>query len=455
MATTHDMGANFVAVRRQVEQRLPTGTVRLGVEILLLAGIDYPQLTPAQKQHLGVILHQRLADLEQLIARIAWAHERQGLRVIREEFTAWVQADHLAELPLAPDWDRPRLEAPRGQSLPPAPPSPIAPRRERGHGRWRRVVMIASLSLFGVLMLGGVIGTWFQELQQHWRPTAPPSQQSPCSGLNVRTLECFIQTLQDLAAACQQQPSDFVLALHRALRPYTITVPDLAQQQRALYADGILQEAVLEQYYRRSKIKPYIFLKDQHVTAALRDLLREEAEASDLATILTVRNALQHLGRLLAALHTQLVEVEGNKLPQDEPFAKVIRYVQALPCAMCAQIEPTFPFLTKADEEVVGVFHALFLHAESPVRQALPAPTYAQLYGPESSLRSVLLALVAYAPQIHSAIEAARERAEKATQNHEHVIRGQRTLAYQGLRDFFDRLGAIPVMPSVSLTGSQ
>lgn len=453
VATQHATGANFVAIRRQVEQHLPTGTVRLGVEILLLAGVDYPQLTAAQQQRLAAILRQRLVDLEQLIAHIAWAHERQGLRVIREELAAWVEADHLAELPLAQVWDRPQVAAPPVPSPPPAPPEALALARGRvpRGWPWRRVIMMIA-SLLVVLMLGGVLGDRIPEFLRQFLSTDPPSSQLPCSS-GQKTLECFVHALKTLADACEQKSyADFVSAVHRAILPPKTVVVSLAQKQQELYDNLTVWDAVAEQYARTGEIKPYTFLKDRGLmTTALRDLLSEQS--SDLQAILAVRRHLAQLGIHFARLQTQLAKAAGDTLPEDEPFAQVIRHVQSLPCAACQQIEPVFPFLAQADQEVVGVFHALFLHEATPLRAALPAPTYAQLYTPERSVRSVLLALAAYTEPIRHAVEVERERAENATPDDK--IRGYRTRVYKGLRNFLVALGAILTVPPVSLTGSQ
>ena len=94
------------------------------------------------------------------------------------------------------------------------------------------------------------------------------------------------------------------------------------------------------------------------------------------------------------------------------------------------------------------MFHDLFLKEGLPLRDALPAQTYAKLYGPERSLRSTLHVLITYSPQIRKDIQAEKEWAEDSSQDND--TRGQRTQAYKSLMRFFDRLGTTQTLPPVS-----
>jgi hypothetical protein len=234
--------------------------------------------------------------------------------------------------------------------------------------------------------------------------------------------------------------------VHRATLPHKTAIAGVDQKRQELCQDLRIWEIVVEQYHRSATIKPYEFIHDPSIIAALQDLFSDAPP--DIEAILTVRRHLAELGTAFADLHTTLVKWGTDKLPPDGRFAKVIRYVRSLQCAACTHVEPIFPFLAPSDEEVVRVFHDLFLKEEVPLRDALPAQTYAKLYGPERSLRSALHVLITYSPQIRKDIQAEKEWAEDSSQDND--TRGQRTQAYKSLMRFFDRLGTTQTLPLVS-----
>jgi hypothetical protein len=239
--------------------------------------------------------------------------------------------------------------------------------------------------------------------------------------------------------------------VHYAALPHKTLMADVDQKRRELCQDLRVWEVVVEQYYRSAKIRPYAFINDPPIIAALQDLLSDASP--DIEAILAVRRHIAEFGTVFADLHTTLVKWGIDKLPQDGRFAEVIRYVRSLQCAACTHIEPIFPFLAPSDGEVVGVFHDLFLKEETPLRDALPAQTYAKLYGPERSLGSVLNALATYAPQIRREVQAEKDQAEDASQDND--TRGQRTQAYKSLMHFFDRLGTTQTLPPASRPRNQ
>ena len=359
-----------MAARRLVKQCLDTGTVREGVETLLLVGIDYPQLTAAQQQRLAAILRKRLADLDRLIQHIDWTQECQGLRVTRQEFADWVQADQLAEFPLAQVCDRPLTEDHLVEDSPVESPSPEQPgtaadSKERSQRWWQRPFLWASLLVVG--LLGGMITVQGPAFLRQFLPAERLSQPLPCS---APMLASFTQALQALAITCQQPYEGVVSAVYRAAFPAKTFPADLNQQRQELCQDLRIWEIVVEQYYRSAKIKPYAFINNPSIIATLRDLFSDVPP--DIEAILTVRRHLAELGTAFADLHTTLVKWGIDKLPPDGRFAEVIRYVRSLQCAACTHVEPIFPFLAPSDEEVVRVFHDLFLKEGVPLRDALP-----------------------------------------------------------------------------------
>ena len=416
VAAQHNMGTNFVATSRQVVQRLPTGSVRQGTEILLLAGINYPKLTEAQLQQLSSVLKIRLDDLERLIENIAWARECQSLKVIRQEFADWVREDQLADLPLVRRCDKPLLAKPRIKPQPlPAQPRPISDGKEGGRRFWRRCFKMSSL--IGTVLLAGVIAVSVPKVFQRLFPQQQENWQSPCSDL--ATLACFSQSLQALAVACHQPYEKFLTALYRAMVPHGTSDTDVDHMRQKLFnmRDSSIWDLVVHQYYRHGKIQqPYKLIDDNaRVVSTLQDILSNTSQ--NIEDILVVRRRIAAFGNIFATFHTDLVRWGTDKLPDDGPFAKLIRDVASRQCAACGNVEPIFPFLVKADQEIVNLFYDIFLLEGVPLREALPAENYAQLYSSERSLQVVLAAIAASNEQIRSAIHAEKNRAKQASSN--------------------------------------
>ena len=85
---------DFIAVKREVEQRLPNGAIREGTETLLLTGINVPKLAQHQLFEIQQILAKRLSDLEQLVTRhINWEEVGNNTIIIRNELTEWWKLD--------------------------------------------------------------------------------------------------------------------------------------------------------------------------------------------------------------------------------------------------------------------------------------------------------------------------------------------------------------------------
>ena len=85
---------DFIAVKREVGQRLPNGAIREGTETLLLTGIYVPKLAQHQLFEIQQVLAKRLSDLEQLVTRhINWEEVGNNTIIIRNELTEWWNLD--------------------------------------------------------------------------------------------------------------------------------------------------------------------------------------------------------------------------------------------------------------------------------------------------------------------------------------------------------------------------
>ena len=86
-------GANFLAVQRRVVQRQ---SQRLGLEILILMGIDVTRLKEDQRQIVIDCLAQRLRDLEKILLDQSWPSD---IMVVSHPVLAeWVH-EHFSTLP--------------------------------------------------------------------------------------------------------------------------------------------------------------------------------------------------------------------------------------------------------------------------------------------------------------------------------------------------------------------
>ena len=84
-------GSNdFIAVKKQVEQRLPNGAIREGTETLLLTNVNVPKLVQQQINEIHQVLARRLPDLEQLVTtQINWEEAGNKTIIIRNELADW------------------------------------------------------------------------------------------------------------------------------------------------------------------------------------------------------------------------------------------------------------------------------------------------------------------------------------------------------------------------------
>jgi hypothetical protein len=441
-ATQHTAGQNFVAARHRVEQRLTTGVVRPAVEILVLAGVEYAQLTDAQKQRLGAVLARRLSDLAQLIDRIAWEQERQGMMVTRQELADWVHADRLEDLPLAREHTRPLLAHPHNCSQA---PMQLSGRFQRAQDTVSRVLRpsakIAALlgSVVLVALLIGMMAAWGPKaVERIWVPSPHRPQLTPSNP----EFELFARALNDLAAACGQPSETFVAAMYHARYPLATSALSADQMRNELFQNLRVWE-VVEQHRRTGEVNPYMFFDDKDTTKALREYVGNGL--SKVEIILPLRRHLAMLGKAFVDFRAKIGEAGVDKLPDDAPFAKFIGYVASLQCTTCGHIEPVSPFFEKPDTEVLSVFRTLLVQERTLLREVLPEQEYRRLYGGEVSLRSVLDVLSTYQKQVSARIAAERDWAEE--QSRDNAILVQRTKAYRSLESFLRVLGAKEDLP--------
>jgi hypothetical protein len=90
---------DFIAAKRQVEQRLPNGAIREGTETLLLTGINVTKLAQQQSHEIHQVLARRLADLEQLVTtHINWEETGNKTIIIRKELADWWSQDLITSM---------------------------------------------------------------------------------------------------------------------------------------------------------------------------------------------------------------------------------------------------------------------------------------------------------------------------------------------------------------------
>jgi hypothetical protein len=96
-------GGNFIAMSEDVTQEFSNGTVRSGVEWLILVGVEVHKLSVAQRTACQQRLTRRRADVTRLVKdQINWSLEGHGLLIEREELNFWAQLDELNTLPTSP-----------------------------------------------------------------------------------------------------------------------------------------------------------------------------------------------------------------------------------------------------------------------------------------------------------------------------------------------------------------
>jgi len=93
-------GANYLGASRQATQALENGTVRVGSELLVLAGLDVARLTLAQALAAQRWLHARLEGL----GDVEPAKSGRRLVIERPMLNQWLDDPQLAQLPTT-DWE--------------------------------------------------------------------------------------------------------------------------------------------------------------------------------------------------------------------------------------------------------------------------------------------------------------------------------------------------------------
>lgn len=107
------IGQNFMAMGRSVPQYNNNGVVRLGREIIVIAGIDTQRLSEQSEADLRSLLQKHLYSLEDLVlAGIDWTELGQaGVIIRRQEMEAWLDEYQALSLVFTP-WQRgPRSRA--------------------------------------------------------------------------------------------------------------------------------------------------------------------------------------------------------------------------------------------------------------------------------------------------------------------------------------------------------
>ena len=104
------VGENFIAVGRSVSQRSGVGTVRVGREVVILAGIDVPRASGQALSQILTLLQECTGKLEQLVlSEIDWTCMAQpGVIVRRQEMQEWFNDLRSISPPVAEWRDGPR-----------------------------------------------------------------------------------------------------------------------------------------------------------------------------------------------------------------------------------------------------------------------------------------------------------------------------------------------------------
>jgi tetratricopeptide (TPR) repeat protein len=451
VARRHAIGHNFMAVQHQVKQRTSIGErERSGDEVLLLVGVNIAQLTNGQKQDLVAVLERRLRDFAQLLERIDWDREQQGALVIRQEFAVWVADDRLTDLPVASVDDRPLVtarEEHRGGTQ----------ERHKTHGDGQRKYLVPFL--LGIVLLTSVTtevitgwiskgGSTISQAVIHWigKPPPPPDPER-------KNFEIALQTLAS-AYGDTSHEEKLLQALYRRISQGTApqdTAGGLSTEamRDALYQQSDIREA-LDYYRRATSIRdPYMFLAESEIAPELRALLDHEPYTVEM--IRDARRLLAHFAAAFVQLQKDATESGVSAAPSDDPFVQVVLQVLSLACRGCKDSDPLLPFFSVQDEDIIRIFRALWLQERVPLRAVLPQRDYPKLYGSEGNLASFLHAIEEYQPKISAKIRENKAQAERQVQNT--TTLGQLVKAYNGLEDFFQKLGT-PLPPLAVLPPS-
>lgn len=98
-ASQQAVGDSYVTVSRHVKQQLPSGTVREGLETIVLAGIDAGQLGSEKIEQIQAELSARFALLDSLIESVDWSQGSQSTVIFSKQLQQWFAEEVFSGLP--------------------------------------------------------------------------------------------------------------------------------------------------------------------------------------------------------------------------------------------------------------------------------------------------------------------------------------------------------------------
>jgi len=143
------IGQNFMAMGRSVPQHNGTGVVRLGREIIVIAGVDVQRLSEQRVAEFRSLLQKHLCSLEDLVlAGIDWNQLGQaGVIIRRQEMETWLD-EYQALSPVVTPWrGGPRLQEVASTLV--SPPGASAGHQTRSYAKL--LLAFSSLALSFVL----------------------------------------------------------------------------------------------------------------------------------------------------------------------------------------------------------------------------------------------------------------------------------------------------------------
>jgi hypothetical protein len=160
------IGENYVSVKKDVKQILKNGTVREGIERILLAGVDVRRLSDAQIEKVTQDLSELYEKLQRLIESSDWK-TGQDMVISRPELQDWINKPQFLRLPAV-------ATGPTG----PQPPPP---------DNWlvRLIKILARLNLAKLILAGLILAAvlvafivfWFRDVSPPPPPPPPPPEE--------------------------------------------------------------------------------------------------------------------------------------------------------------------------------------------------------------------------------------------------------------------------------------